>query len=69
MMPMSGIAEYFLVYVLVSFVSSLELSQKKELQLVKCLHEIQLWGIFSISDQGEGPLWVVPSLGWKSWIL
>ena len=24
----------------------------KELQLGKCLHEIQLWGIFSISDQG-----------------
>ena len=22
----------------------------------KCLHEIQLWGIFSISDQGGGPL-------------
>jgi hypothetical protein len=30
----------------------LGLSQKKELQLGKCLHEIQLWGIFSISDQG-----------------
>ena len=30
----------------------LELSQRKELQLRKCLHEIQLWGIFSISDQG-----------------
>jgi hypothetical protein len=30
----------------------LELSQKKELQLGKCLHEIQLWGIFSISDLG-----------------
>jgi hypothetical protein len=32
--------------------TQLELSQKKELQLGKCLHEIQLWGIFSISDQG-----------------
>ena len=31
----------------------LELSQRKELQLGKCLHEIQLWGIFSISVQGE----------------
>jgi hypothetical protein len=30
----------------------LELSQRKELQLRKCLHEIQLLGIFSISDQG-----------------
>jgi hypothetical protein len=30
----------------------LQLSQRKELQLGKCLHEIQLWGIFSISDQG-----------------
>jgi hypothetical protein len=30
----------------------LELSQRKELQLGKCLYEIQLWGIFSISDQG-----------------
>jgi hypothetical protein len=30
----------------------LEISQRKELQLRKCLHEIQLWGIFSISDQG-----------------
>jgi hypothetical protein len=28
------------------------LSQRKELQLGKYLHEIQLWGIFSISDQG-----------------
>ena len=28
----------------------LELSKRKELQLGKCLHEIQLWGIFSISD-------------------
>ena len=34
----------------------MELSQSKELQLGKCLHEIQLWGIFSISDQGGGPL-------------
>jgi hypothetical protein len=30
----------------------LELSQRKELQLRKCLHEIQLLGVFSISDQG-----------------
>jgi hypothetical protein len=30
----------------------LELSQRKELQLGKCLLDIQLWGIFSISDQG-----------------
>ena len=37
----------------------------KKPPLRKCLHEIQLWGIFSISDQGwEGPLWVVPCLGW-----
>jgi hypothetical protein len=48
-----------MVPVLASFVSAwhkLELSQGKELQLRKCLHEIQLWGIFSISDQGGGPL-------------
>jgi hypothetical protein len=32
--------------------TQLELSQKEELQLRKCLHEIQLWGIFSISDEG-----------------
>jgi hypothetical protein len=30
----------------------LGLSQRKELQLGKCLHEIQLQGIYSISDQG-----------------
>jgi hypothetical protein len=36
--------------------TQLELSQRKELQLRKCLHEIQLWGIFSISDQGGRPL-------------
>jgi hypothetical protein len=30
----------------------MELSQRKELPLRKCLHEIQLWGIFSINDQG-----------------
>ena len=36
--------------------TQLELSQKKELQFRKCLHEIQLQGIFSISDQGGGPL-------------
>jgi hypothetical protein len=41
----------------------LGLSQRKELQLGKCLHEIQLWGVFSISDQGGrapcgwGQLW------------
>jgi hypothetical protein len=36
----------------------LELPQRKELQLGKCLHEIQLWGIFSISEQGEkAPCW------------
>jgi hypothetical protein len=28
--------------------TQLELSWRKELQLRKCLHEIQLWGIFSI---------------------
>jgi hypothetical protein len=41
--------------VLASFVSTwhrLELLQRKELQLGKCLHKIQLQGIFSISDQG-----------------
>ena len=51
--------------VLAGFVSTshrLELSQRKELQL-KCLHEIQLHGIFSISDQGH-PVWVVSSLAW-----
>jgi hypothetical protein len=33
-----------------------EVSQRMELQLGKCLHEIQLWGIFSIIDQGgEAP--------------
>jgi hypothetical protein len=32
--------------------TQLELSQRKELQLRKCLQEIQLEGIFSISDQG-----------------
>jgi hypothetical protein len=36
--------------------TQLVLSQRKELQLGKYLHEIQLWGIFSISDQGERPL-------------
>jgi hypothetical protein len=30
----------------------LKLSLRKELQLGKCLQEIQLWVIFSISDQG-----------------
>jgi hypothetical protein len=30
----------------------LELSQRKEFQLGKCFHEIQLWDVFSISDQG-----------------
>jgi hypothetical protein len=32
--------------------TQLEWSQRKELQVRKCLHEIQLWGVFSISDQG-----------------
>jgi hypothetical protein len=32
------------------------LSQRKELQLGKCLHEIQLWSIVSISDQVRRPL-------------
>jgi hypothetical protein len=45
--------------VLASFVSTwhrLELSQRKELHLGKCLHEIQLQGIFSISDlAGRSP--------------
>jgi hypothetical protein len=43
--------------VLASFVSTwLELSQIKELQLGKCLHQIQLQGISSISDQvGTSP--------------
>ena len=36
--------------------TQLELWQRKELQLGKCLHEVQLWGIFSISDQvGRAP--------------
>lgn len=38
---------------------------------VECLCEIQLKGIFSIRDQwGRAhPWWVMPSLGWSSWIL
>jgi hypothetical protein len=49
----SEILSCFLVFlsVLAGFVSTwhkLELSQRKG----KCVHEIQLWGIFSISDQG-----------------
>jgi hypothetical protein len=32
--------------------TQLELSQRKELQLRKCFHEIQLQGTFSISDEG-----------------
>jgi hypothetical protein len=48
----------------------LELSLRKEPHLRKGLHEIQLWSIFSISDQGwEGALWVVPSLVWWSRVL
>jgi hypothetical protein len=43
--------------------TQLELSQRKELQLGKCLHEIQQWGIFSISDQGERPLVGETNLG------
>ena len=45
--------------------TQMELSQRKELQLRKCLHEIQVWGVFSISDQvGRAPcgwyhLWLV----------
>jgi hypothetical protein len=45
--------------VLADFVSTrhkLELSQRKEYQLKKCLHEIQLLGIFSTSGQGSGPI-------------
>ena len=43
-------------WICVSTWHRLELSQRKELQLGKCLHEIQLWGIFSISDQvGRAP--------------
>jgi hypothetical protein len=30
----------------------LELSQSKEVRLGKCFHEIQLWGIFFVGDQG-----------------
>jgi hypothetical protein len=33
----------------------LELSQRKELPLRKCLHDIQLWSIFSVGDQGRRP--------------
>jgi hypothetical protein len=36
----------------VSIWHKLELSRRKEPPLRKCLHEIQLQGIFSISDQG-----------------
>jgi hypothetical protein len=32
--------------------TQLKLSQGKEPSLRKCLHEIQLWGIFSINGQG-----------------
>jgi hypothetical protein len=32
--------------------TQLELSQRKEPPLRKCLHEIQVYSIFSISDQG-----------------
>jgi hypothetical protein len=41
--------------VLAGFVCQLDTGwsyHRKELQVRKCLHEIQLWGIFSISDQG-----------------
>ena len=34
-----------------SVIKSFSYHRTKELQLRKCLHEIQLWGIFSISDQ------------------
>jgi hypothetical protein len=38
----------------------LELLQRKELQLGKCLCEIQLWGIFSVGDKGGKAL-----CGWR----
>jgi hypothetical protein len=34
----------------------LGLSQKKELQLGNCLHEILLWGIFSVVEKWGGPI-------------
>jgi hypothetical protein len=36
--------------------TQLESSQRKKLQVRKCLHEIQLKGIYSIGGQGEGGL-------------
>jgi hypothetical protein len=43
----------------------LELSQRKEFQVRKCLHEIQMEGIFSISDQGGRA-----SCGWyHTWVV
>jgi hypothetical protein len=39
------------LYWLVLCVNKIELSQRKEVRLGKCPHEIQLWGIFSVGDQ------------------
>ena len=41
----------------------LELSQRKEFQLGKCLHDTQLWAFSQLVIKGEGPWWVVPFLG------
>ena len=46
----------YVTHVLTGFVSTwhnLESSEKSEPQLRKCFYEIQLWGIFSISDLWE----------------
>jgi hypothetical protein len=42
--------------------TQLELSQRRELQLGKCLHEIWLWGIFSIKVGGPMVGGAIPGL-------
>lgn len=44
----------------------LELSGKKNPQLRKCLHHIEVCGHLLIGMEGLSPLWVVPSLGRRS---
>ena len=54
---------YWLIFVCQLDTQKQESLERKEPQLRKGLHEIQLEGIFSISDQLEhSPLCVVPSL-------
>ena len=53
-----------------NLIHKLELSERRDTSLTKYLHKIQLEGIFLISDVGRpSPLWVVPLLGWWSWVL